>query len=285
MRSGDFDTAADLLAAMTQLSDRLQLPALLWHTALNQATEALRLGDSERGQKLADVALELGTESGQPDAFTTHAGQMAFVSAQQGRFGELVPLFEQFVAENPGQRELAQGLAFAYVDQGDDERAAKLLDEGAADGFASLPVDSVWLFGITAYADLAAHLRAEGPARQLYALLSPYHDQYAFISSTAQHCPVATYLGGLADVLGRYDEAEAYFAEAADFNARGSMTYSAARTDFAWARMLRSRQAPGDRQHAVLLLERARSAAQTMGYGSVARQVADELAHWGVDED
>ncbi len=280
IRSGDFDAGADLLAAMSQLSEQLRQPAWLWHTAMTQATEALRLGDSERGLKLADVALELGTESGQPDAFTAHAGHLAYVYAQQGRIVELIPLFEQLAAENPGLRQLKQGLALAYIEQGDDHRAIELLEEGAADGFASLPEDLVWLFGVTAYADVAAQLGAEGPARQLYALLAPYHDQYPLIAGACQYCPVATYLGSLAGVLGRYDEAEAYFAEAADFNARGSMTYSAARTDVAWAHVLRLRRADGDRERAQALLERARSAAETMGYAYVARTARDELAAW-----
>ena len=65
---------------------------------------------------------------------------------------------------------------------------------------------------------------------------------------------MATYLGGLAGVLGRYDEAEAYFVEAADLNARGSMVYAAARNDLAWARMLRARRAPGDQERALTAL-------------------------------
>jgi len=202
------------------------------------------------------------------------------VYAQQGRIAELIPLFEQLIAENPGLSQLKQGLARAYLERGDEQQALELLEAGASDGFASLPRDLIWLFGMTAYADVAAQLRAEGPAGQLYALLVPYHDQYPFIAAACQDSPVATYVGGLAGVLGLYDEAEAYFAEAADLNARGSMVYAAARNDLAWARMLRARRAPGDQERALTLLARSSSAAVTMGYDFVARLVRSEQAKW-----
>jgi class 3 adenylate cyclase/tetratricopeptide (TPR) repeat protein len=280
MQSGDFDAASDHLAMMSQLSEQLRLPALLWHTAFSQATESLRLGDTERAQKLADAALQLGMESGQPDASVFYGGQLSMVYAQQGRIAELIPLFEQLIAENPGLGQLKQGLARAYLERGDEQQALELLEAGASDGFASLPRDLIWLFGMTAYADVAAQLQAEGPAGQLYALLVPYHDQYPFIAAACQDSPVATYVGGLAGVLGLYDEAEAYFAEAADLNARGSMVYAAARNDLAWARMLRARRAPGDQERALTLLARSSSAAVTMGYDFVARLVRSEQAKW-----
>jgi tetratricopeptide (TPR) repeat protein len=280
MESGDFDAAADYLARMSQLSEQLRLPALLWHTAFSQATESLRLGDTERAMKLADAALQLGQESGQPDAEVFYGGQLSMVYAQQGRIAELIPLFEELIAANPGLSQLKQGLARAYLERGDEKQALELLEEGASDGFASLPRDLIWLFGITAYADVAAQLRAVAPARQLYELLVPYHDQYPFIAAASQDCPVATYLGGLAGVLGGYDEAEAHFVEAADIIARGSMVYAAARNDLAWARMLRARRAPGDLEKARTLLARSSSAAATMGYGYVARLVRSEQAKW-----
>jgi tetratricopeptide (TPR) repeat protein len=280
MQSCDFDAAADHLATMSRLSEQLRLPALLWHTAFSQATESLRLGDTERAMELADAALQLGKESGQPDAEVIYGGQLTMVYAQQGRIAELIPLYEELIAQNPGLSQLKQGLARAYLERGDERRALELLQASASDGFASLPRDLIWLFGLTAFADVAAQLRAEGPARQLYALLVPYHDQYPFMAAACQESPVATYLGGLAGVLGHYDEAEAYFAEAVDINARGSMVYAAALNDLAWARMLRARRASGDQESALTLLARSSSAAATKGYGYVARLIRSEQAEW-----
>jgi len=277
MQGGDFATAHAHLDTMRRLSDQLRLPALMWHTAFSLTTEALRVGEVDQAEKLAAVSLELGTESSQPDAYVFYAGQVAMVYGQQGRLGELVSFFEDLVAQNPGLGNLKQGLALAYLEVGRGADALALLESGAADGFASLPMDLVWIFGATAYADVAIQLEAAGPAAQLYALLEPYHYQVPFIASGCS-LPVATYLGGLGTVLGRYDEAEVRFAEAADLNERGDMKYAAARTDVLWARMLRRRGRPGDIERARALLEHARSAAEAYGYALVARHASEGLS-------
>ena len=58
--------------------------------------------------------------------------------------------------------------------------------------------------------------------------------------------PVSHFLGGLAAVLGRYDEADAYFSQAAAFNERMGAKFFAARTDLSWARLLAERNTPAD---------------------------------------
>jgi hypothetical protein len=89
--------------------------------------------------------------------------------------------------------------------------------------------------------------------------------------------PVSHYLGGLAAVLGRYDEADAYFAQSAAFSDRVSAKFFAARTDLSWGRMLAERRTPGDTQNARYLLTRAHTAAVAYGYGNVERRAAAAL--------
>lgn len=55
--------------------------------------------------------------------------------------------------------------------------------------------------------------------------------------------PVAALLGGLATVIGRFEEAESYFGEAAELNTRGEMQFAEAYTNLLWGRMLRTRRA------------------------------------------
>ena len=124
---------------------------------------------------------------------------------------------------------------------------------------------------------MAVELRATGPARKLYDLLAPYHEQVPFIG-TLGFFPVALSLGGLASVLGRYDEAEAHFAEAAELTARGRMKFFAARTQLEWGRMLTARGGTGDLDRARTYLEQARSAAASHGYLVVERRATAELS-------
>jgi hypothetical protein len=85
---------------------------------------------------------------------------------------------------------------------------------------------------------------------------------------------VSHYLGGLATVLGRYDEADAYFAKSAAVNERIGAKFFAARTDLKWGELLVERQAPGDTEKARQLLAMAHRSAATHGYGTVERRSA-----------
>jgi tetratricopeptide (TPR) repeat protein len=259
------------------LSDRLRQPTLMWMTAFKDAGQAIMAGDPERAEQIAAAAFQIGSDSGQPDAFAIYGSQLMYVRHQQGRLGELLSLIDQVVSENPGLPAFRPILASAHLEAGNDATALELLDSAAADGFASLPPDFVWLMGITSYSVVAVELRAYGPSEKLYDLLDPYHDQIPFIG-TLGFLPVASSLGGLASVLGRYEEAEAHFKEATELVTRGRMKFFAARTQLEWGRMLAARGPWGDLDRSRALLERARSAAAGHGYARVERQAEKEIA-------
>ncbi len=277
MQAGDFESATRCLDTLRALSDRLRQPTLMWMTAFKEAGEAIMAGDPERAEQLATVAFEMGTDSGQPDAFAIYGSQLMYVRHQQGRLGELVSLIEREVAENPGIPAFRPILASAHLEAGNESTARGLLEAAATDGFASLPLDFVWIMGVTFHALVAVELRAKGPAQKLYDLLAPYHEQIPFIG-TLGFFPVALSLGGLASVLGRYDEAEGHFAEAAELAARGRMKFFAARTQLERGRMLTARGGAGDLDRARTYLERARSAAASHGYLVVERRATAELS-------
>lgn len=85
------------------------------------------------------------------------------------------------------------------------------------------------------------------------------------------------YLGGLATVLGRYDEAEAYFAHSADWCERLGAKFFAARTHLLWGRLLADRLAPGDADSARRHLNTSLSVVATNGYANVERHAAERL--------
>jgi hypothetical protein len=84
-------------------------------------------------------------------------------------------------------------------------------------------------------------------------------------------------LGGLATVLGRYDEAQAYFVQSAAMCDRIGARFFAARTDLSWGRMLAERRILGDTEKARQLLTKARSAAAANGYRAVERRASAAL--------
>jgi hypothetical protein len=87
------------------------------------------------------------------------------------------------------------------------------------------------------------------------------------------------YLGGLATVLGRHDDADAYFTQAAAFNDRANAKFFAARTNLSWGKMLAERRAPGDIEKARDLLTKAQTAAAAHGYANVEQRAAAALQH------
>ena len=86
------------------------------------------------------------------------------------------------------------------------------------------------------------------------------------------------YLGGLATVVDRFEEAESYFEQAAELNARGEMLFAEAQTNMLWGQMLHARGAAGDIHRARELLEEAASSAASRGYAMVERRARGELS-------
>jgi hypothetical protein len=88
---------------------------------------------------------------------------------------------------------------------------------------------------------------------------------------------VSHYLGGLAGVLGRYDEADAFFSQSAAMSERMGAKFFLARTDLWWGMMLTRRNRSGDADAAKARLIKAQRAAQTFGYGNVDRRATQAL--------
>jgi len=258
--------------------ERLREPTWLWAHAVHEATEALMVGEPDRAESLADRALRIGMDTGQPDALSFYGGQLAVVRLQQGRMGELVPLIEQLLDEHPDAPAYRAVLVAALVDGDEESRARGLLEEAASDGFASVPEDAAWLDTILSYAYSAIELRAASVAQLLFDLLAPYRDQIANEQLTSNNGPVANPLGGLAAVLGRYDEAESYLSRAAELTTRGNLRFAETRGHLALGRMLQARDRPGDLDRAREHLELARRQSLERGYARQVRLAEAELA-------
>jgi tetratricopeptide (TPR) repeat protein len=276
VQAGDFEMAGRCLATMRAVIRGLREPTMVWVTLFNDAADALLTGDPDRAEQLATAALEIGTESGQPDAFGFYGAEMIGIRRQQGRYGELVPMIEQVAAENPALPVFRATLAEGHMEAGNVDTAQRMLEAAVAD-LTSLPYDVVWIFAVASYADVATELHAEAPARLLLDLLAPFDDQVLFIGATAGS-PVAYYCGSLESVLGRYDEAEKHFAKAAELNARGQLEFSAAVTHLQWGRMHSARGGPGDLERARDLLAQAHDTAVSRGYAGIARRATAALS-------
>ena len=257
------------------LVEQLNQPFLNWVHALQLATRALIAGDANRAEQLATDALQIGTEGGEPDALIVFGAQIIMVNLWRGTLGDLVPLIKQAIADNPGLPVFVAVLALAYAEAERTDEVRVLLGEFAGAAF-DLPLDTTWLTGMTAYADAAVECGDPLFAGPILERLAPFADQWLY-TDVATSGPVSRSLAGLATVLGRYDEADAYFAHSVASSQRAGAKFFIAQTDVLWGRMLADRQAIGDTEKARDLLTKAHASAVAHGYGNVERHAAAVL--------
>jgi hypothetical protein len=156
----------------------------------------------------------------------------------------------------------------AELDQ--PEEALTILRSLALDHFSAIPYDSFWLFSLCMCANVSAQLSDEATAAVLLDQLAPFHDQFAFVVTSFGS--VAHFVGGLLATLGRFDEADARFVEAAEMETSNGAVTCLARTRLDWARMLLQRAAPEDADRAGALLAGVLSTCETVGLPTVERR-------------
>ena len=275
VRAGRFDRASELVVQEQAFAEKLGDPVFRWEATYRAASEAMLRGDNAEAERLAEAALEIGAAIGQPDALSFYGVQLMCVRFGQGRYGELMALVTDAARDNPAIPSLKATLAEVTLHSGDISAARKMLDDLAATSFA-FPEDTSWLDAISVCARVAGELGEEAHAALLFQLLLPYRDQVPH-NGLIPELSVASHLGALATVLGRYDEAEVFFAEAAELNARGRMRLYGALTNLQRGQMLRRRNGDGDVDRARSLLEDALSSAAQHGYARIESQATEEL--------
>ena len=107
----------------------------------------------------------------------------------------------------------------------------------------------------------------------LYGQLAPY-DRFLTYVGTACEGPIAHYLGGLATVLGRFDDADRHLATATELAQRAGSPFYAARTLIERGRLAARR---GARSDAGDLLTEGRDLARQWGFVGEEQRAAGAL--------
>ena len=266
--AGDVEEADRCFEIADRLSAGLGQPALRFRMVYILAGRAIAAGRFPEAERLLWEARELGHASGQPDTDWFFAVQLWRLRLEQGRLDEeVIALFETEArrAHVPVNDSM---LAVAACELGDDSKALAALDRQAS---TPIPIDLYWLLAVTNWAAVAAHLGHITHAERLAAELRPHAGQ-AIPLIPAPSPVVAHHLGVLATTLGRYDEAETWFAAAAAIHERLGAPHWLARTRLELARMLLARQAAGDAERARDLLDQAMATARDLGLGNLERR-------------
>jgi class 3 adenylate cyclase len=267
---GDVDEMDRCFEITKPLVEQLDQPFMVWVESLQRSTRALIAGDADSAERFANLAFQVGTESGQPDAFIVYGAQMLMVCWWRGSLGDMVPLIEAAIAENPGLPFFNGVLAMAHA-EGDRPGPAREILARFGKSDYELPMEVTWLTGMVAYAEAASQTDDARAASALLEQLRPYDGQWHY-SDIAAAGPLSRSLGNLATVLGRYDEAEDYFARAWAASQAARAWFFAARTALSWGTMLTRRGNEGDAELAREMLTRAQDLGEEHGYANITRR-------------
>jgi tetratricopeptide (TPR) repeat protein len=279
--SGDARGLDGELEACARLANALRQPRLMWIETCVRAIRMLSRGDLVEAERLAHEAVSKGEGANDLDVASYFGVFMFSLNDLRGRLSEfesdLRARSERFVgSEDPGLR---CALLYIRAEAQDFISARQGLADLASRGFGDLFAGHQRLLGLAQLAQVCATIGAVEHAAQLYDLLLPYAERNVLLGGpvTVYFGPVAHELGLLALLMGRVEDALAYFEQAARMEtALGARPYLA-RTRFEQAGALLRRNAEGDRESARNLFTHVLQDAKGMGMDGLAAKAEAAL--------
>jgi DNA-binding CsgD family transcriptional regulator len=242
---GDMPAVAREIEAYAQLAESLREPHRLSDLAAWKATLALLDGRLGEAECLAHEALATGQRAQSQNAVVDFAVQMFVLRREQGRLADLrdlEPLIRGYAEQYPHVPSFRPVLALLACDLGDHASAWRILDELAVDNFMGMPRNWLWLSIMTMLSETSVALGDTPRAAKLYEILLPYADRN-MTANTAIVCfgSVSYFLGRLAALMARWEDAARHFEQALTLNERMGLKPWVAHTLRAYAHLLVSR--------------------------------------------
>jgi class 3 adenylate cyclase len=257
----DHRGANTLLARLSQVVRDFNSPIFRWLEAMFRCTIMTIVSSGDDIEAAATVALQLGSDAGQPDAYMIFAAQLLFARIMQGRLAEIDDLIRSQVSDNPATFVWRCILACSLIAGGNEEEASSIVEELSTGRAHEAPIDFLWLMAQSFLADAIAQVGTAEQAVAQYEVLAPYHGRLP--CSGANVLPSCTlYLAMLAARTQRNEVATQLFEEAlAQHEAIGASIWLA-RTQLEFGRFLIG---IGQKDHARAFLTKARDCAKRMG--------------------
>jgi DNA-binding SARP family transcriptional activator len=262
---GEATEAVAQLEAFAGIAETLRQPIYLWQATLFRTLLSLLRGAFQEAEEQAVAALELGQHAQDPDAHYLFATQIGLLRLEQGRLAEIEPIVHMFIDQEVPDPNWLPVLSFIACTLGRmDEGRREFERLVVSDGLRSLPRNFVWLAHVSLLAETAAMLGHGEGAAVLHRLLLPYADRNVLAADLHCQGSAARYLGILATVMERWDEAERWLLKALDRNRRMGASPWVGHTlaDLAAVRLRRGR--PDDVAAAGRLLDDASAIARAL---------------------
>jgi class 3 adenylate cyclase len=259
------------------LTGRIRQPSDEFQMGNRAAHDAKVGGDFDEAERLANEMLRIGTESGQPDAFSWSSTHLLEIRREQDRVEEHIPELEAFISQTPRIPGVRMWLARCYSDVGRLDDARGLLASEVANHFSGLPSDSIWRSSVANAADAIAELGWVEAAEVLLPLIRPYADQFA-TNGTSCTGPVARSLGRLFATVGLLDDAERCFVTSKRISESMRSPLFVAHTHLDWGRVLAASDHPSASKRATPHLGSALTLAVKHGFTLIERKANQALA-------
>ncbi len=208
---GDRRGAEVAMGRYTVLAERLRHRLGLRDVEMWTAMWALLDGRFDDATEHLERARDLGEAAHDPGTAWIYWTQRIYVAIERGDEQEMDDLVEpslRCVAENKDVLAWPAGLALIHARRGDREAAAALFEPLAADDFAAISRDVVYLNTMTFLAETCALLGDAPRAATLRRMLEPYAERVAVIDrALACKGSVHRFLALLAATTGDVDEA------------------------------------------------------------------------------
>lgn len=259
---GQIDRAAIALDRHCAVSSMGRFSTFQFMSASLEAVLALPAGDFACAEAAAQRAADAGIDA--PFDAGVYGLQMFAIRRAQGRLTEVAPVVRALTRSADPLPMWRPGLAALYVEMGMLNEAREVFDDLAPDGFASVARDTVWPACLTFLADTCIAIADRDQAAVLYDELLRFAGRNLMAGLTICFGPADRLLGGLAELLGRPDDADRHFRIALQLAETSRSPVWRAEAQFDWAVVLAGR---GDPSRAQLLGRSAIATANELGMG------------------
>ena len=187
----------------------------------------------------------------------------------QGNAAEYIPVFDALSAAAPGNRVWHAATAWCLAEAGAQDRAARLLREIGPEAAAEADKNYLWWAIVVGLADAAELTGDRRWARTLYDLAAPYAGANCTLGLAVFLGAVDHWLGVLAGVAGRHDDAARHLSAALERHQEMGARPWVALTQEAYGWVLSRRGRPGDAGQAAALAQAAARTAGELGLAAI----------------
>jgi DNA-binding CsgD family transcriptional regulator len=262
----DLDGARRETQQLRQAAEQTRQPFPMYTAEVHGSALALCDGHLAEAEAMAQRAWTWTRHMAGPPPSADYGLLLFSIRREQGRLAELKPLLDLMAKQDTMAAAWRPGLIVLLTELGMHEAARAELSRLRGDGFASIRRDGLRTAALTYLADACATLGDARSAPLLYQELEPLAGGNIRVGqAVACYGAADRYLGMLSTIVGDWDTAQAHFEAALALNRRmGAHTWTA-HTAHQFARMLRSRGRPADKERADELIAEATGAAERFG--------------------